>query len=1312
MIVKDVQGSPGSTGAGLCQYIAESGIDRELDTDTARSLFTDDEDSLTVDQANDLLGRGMEIEKGELIHVVISLRAEEFESLGESETERREELTDFVREAVRELATELDVDNLAFAAAIHRNTPNPHVHLAVSRFARSRTTERLVRIDHLPRDLWSRRDGERTPFRERLYDAFEARARDRRENDRVGNSQDRDPERDPTPAPDSPQRMIAGPHYAPREYPLTGPTPPAAESSTEDHPSAAGVELARDHASEDTHLETSNDGPRLTPTCATPGEWPDPRLRPNLVTELLAARERSRAGGDAKPSRAPDNEPPAGLQAVADRAIAETLGRRLAAELRVKHAAWLLEKVTVRRDVLRYEVTERRVSADGTVRSVDRILSPNDVARRAEARAQGAAGRQRFERSADRDAYLADRYHREIDRDIETVAQIDERHDAHVADLEAKLGRATKSLERTLRETAWAAGIPTGAHRPSIASSDLARLERQALSRQDTGDFRMLDRLRDGPREPADVGLLRGSARVATASRTSAGRRLSDFERDRHARRVEIRGEQVSLATLDRERLRLERARSALDRGLVHLASSRDSRLGPLPRLAARLIEPVGRTSGNAQSPLAELRTIVAQLERNDRDRAEANLLLDARHADLAADLERTRELENALGAAIDREAEYARASGRDLAPEQLRPFEAQRLEADAIASRNPELLREIAELTDRTQPSELAAARRAEGRALAAEASEMAARERQQRFEYFDTVTPVRIRERDGSESLARARDDAPAAFRLAPVDRNRPPTGNTMRDVLTGRLSVELSARALARRVLAPPAERERMERVSRAVALERDRLARELREARAIATAAREIADRRLEEAKAGKVDEKSVREAPVFLVEEAAEMERSLAGASPSPDVERLSGALEDAISSSRVVRPDMFDRAQGSGISRDGNRPDGKPSPAQERAPSRPTEPDRSRQHPHVPDRTGSSRRAAGVPTRLPESARAFDANHASRTAPQGTRENSRTRHDETPSRGAEGHGRSPGLDRTLGQMRAQIRALGGSVEIGIANGRGAMQQRVITTADVERVAGYLRHSNARGSHVYVRPTESVGLVLMDDLKRETLDKLRADGLAPAIVVETSPGNHQAWIRLSDKPIERDLASAAARDLARTYGTDERGAAWNHFGRLAGFTNPKPKYEREKGFPFSELRGASGRVAERGAEVLDRARSALEIERTLERARDLVRPAAPERPAPSAPDPDPKASYDRIAALAPPDVQADRSRLDWRVATTLSREGRERDWIRSAIERGNDGIADRGKSPGYVDRTVDKAMRETSRTIEREPSRDR
>jgi hypothetical protein len=1299
MIVKDVQGSPGSTGAGLCQYIAESGIERELDADGARSLFSDDSDSLSVDQANHLLGRGMEIEKGELIHVVISLRAEEFESLGESESERREELTAFVREAVLELAEELKVDNLEYAAAIHRNTPNPHVHLAVSRFARSIETQRLVRIDHLPRDLWSRRDddGSRTPFRERLYDAFEARTRERRDRDRDDNG--RDTEHEPLPAPTSPERVVAGPHFQPREYQLTERSDPVAESSPKGDASSTDVEQTRDHAGDDAQPQPNGDETRREVATASPSEWADPRLRPNLVTELLAARERARAGDGSQPSRAPATaELPSGARAISDRAIAETLGRRLAAELRAKHAAWLLEKVQSRRDVLRYEVSERRVSADGTVRSVNRILSPNDVARRAEARAQGSAGRQSFERSAERDEYLADAYHREIDRDIPTVAEIDERHDAHVADLEAKLERANASLERTLAETAWAASVDTEARMPSIASRDLARLERQALSRQDTGDFRMLDGLRTGAREPEDTGLLRGTARVATTSRASAERRLSDFERDRHSRRVEIRGEHVSLATLDRERLRLERARETLDRGLVHLAASRDSRLGPLPRLAARLIEPVGRPAGDGSSPLAELRSVEAELARNERDRAEAGVLLDGKHADLASDLYRARELENALGVAIGREVEYARAEGRDLAPEVLRPFEAQRIEADAIARRDPELLRDIAETTDGNLGSELAAARRAEGRALAAETLVLAARERQERFEFFDTVVPVRIRERDGSESLARARDDAPAAVRLAPVDRNRPPTGDTFRDVLTGRVSVELSAGALARRIFARPAERERMERVTEAVAAERDRLARELAEARALAGAAREIADRRLEEAKSAKIDERSVREAPVFLVEEAAEMERYLAGARPSAEVERLSNVLEDAIDSSRVVRPDMFDRSQSPGEARDTQRPD-----SLDRQASRRVSPLRSAR----PDRSESPTRSPGDLTRTTESISRL------RNIAGGTRENSRARPGETPTRSAEvAGGRSPGLDRTLGQMRAQIRALGGTVEIGIGNGRGAMQQRVITTADIERVAGYLRHSNARGSHIYVRPTESIGLVLMDDVRRDTLDQLRRDGLAPAAIVETSPGNHQAWIRLSDKPIERELASAAARDLARTYGTDERGAAWNHYGRLAGFTNPKPQYAGERGFPFSELRGSSGQVAQRGAAVLDRARSALELERTIDLARDLSRPSAPERPAPTAPDPDPKASYDRVAALAPPDVVSDRSRLDWRVATTLSREGRERDWIRSALERGNDGIADRGKSPGYVDRTVDKAMRETSRSFEREPSRDR
>jgi hypothetical protein len=60
-----------------------------------------------------------------------------------------------------------------------------------------------------------------------------------------------------------------------------------------------------------------------------------------------------------------------------------------------------------------------------------------------------------------------------------------------------------------------------------------------------------------------------------------------------------------------------------------------------------------------------------------------------------------------------------------------------------------------------------------------------------------------------------------------------------------------------------------------------------------------------------------------------------------------------------------------------------------------------------------------------------------------------------------------------------------------------------------------------------------------------------------------VVVETSPGHLQAWVQISQSPLEPGVATAAARELARLYGGDPASADWRHLGRLAGFTNQKP-----------------------------------------------------------------------------------------------------------------------------------------------------
>jgi hypothetical protein len=68
--------------------------------------------------------------------------------------------------------------------------------------------------------------------------------------------------------------------------------------------------------------------------------------------------------------------------------------------------------------------------------------------------------------------------------------------------------------------------------------------------------------------------------------------------------------------------------------------------------------------------------------------------------------------------------------------------------------------------------------------------------------------------------------------------------------------------------------------------------------------------------------------------------------------------------------------------------------------------------------------------------------------------------------------------------------------------------------------------------------------------------------MKAEGFAPAAVVETSPGNLQAWLKHGET-LHEAASTRAAQLLAERFGGDPGSADWRHFGRLAGFTNPKP-----------------------------------------------------------------------------------------------------------------------------------------------------
>lgn len=127
-------------------------------------------------------------------------------------------------------------------------------------------------------------------------------------------------------------------------------------------------------------------------------------------------------------------------------------------------------------------------------------------------------------------------------------------------------------------------------------------------------------------------------------------------------------------------------------------------------------------------------------------------------------------------------------------------------------------------------------------------------------------------------------------------------------------------------------------------------------------------------------------------------------------------------------------------------------------------------------------------------------------------------------------------------------------------------------ERVWTAAELTHGATvrFLRIRNREGCDVYIQPFAADGnagyiLLDLDHTKLAVLETMRTNGHEPCVVLQTSPGNLQAWVRVSPTPLQPAVATAIARQLAHTYAADLGSADGRHLGRLAGFTNQKPEH---------------------------------------------------------------------------------------------------------------------------------------------------
>ena len=134
-VIASVQSKRGSS-RGLIHYLAHSKIDRNAEPEKGRELFNEFTEHLTVRSANNFLksdcGKGRP-SNNELHHLVLSFRREDFQQLGSTDEERQRQVKIVTRFAIAQFEKSLKSERLAWAGAVHLNTANPHVHIAIQK---------------------------------------------------------------------------------------------------------------------------------------------------------------------------------------------------------------------------------------------------------------------------------------------------------------------------------------------------------------------------------------------------------------------------------------------------------------------------------------------------------------------------------------------------------------------------------------------------------------------------------------------------------------------------------------------------------------------------------------------------------------------------------------------------------------------------------------------------------------------------------------------------------------------------------------------------------------------------------------------------------------------------------------------------------------------------------------------------------------------------------------------------------------------------------------------------------------------------
>lgn len=149
----------GSGASRTTRYIAERDKDPTREGPGSRRLFSEDQDNLSYHRADRILDPDHgHPDKDDLIHFSVMIEEEEFNKLGADEKERQARFREAIREAMKGMAAELNVEELTWVAGIHRNSQNPHGHIVMNKDATERGTGKHKWINRIPKRLLPHRE--------------------------------------------------------------------------------------------------------------------------------------------------------------------------------------------------------------------------------------------------------------------------------------------------------------------------------------------------------------------------------------------------------------------------------------------------------------------------------------------------------------------------------------------------------------------------------------------------------------------------------------------------------------------------------------------------------------------------------------------------------------------------------------------------------------------------------------------------------------------------------------------------------------------------------------------------------------------------------------------------------------------------------------------------------------------------------------------------------------------------------------------------------------------------------------------------